>query len=247
MKPLLDLDAAWDAHVAVVLADRDAPEELHASDLWQCPLALQKRVQGEPQLPHDDGSFANFERGLAYETRLDAAIRAYAEPLGFEVTHGGKCEYRGIVGNLDWTLARNGKIEAIVDLSTTAFSKPDWKYGHALKSAFYAIASGCETFCEWVFCIGHGGKIVAQQPFWFNVNNEFNSFTWRDLVEDAITAAKADSEFSEPWPAIPPTDPRTGELETWRCGKVGKNGVGTSYCRARCSRNAAYTPEEIPA
>jgi hypothetical protein len=40
------------------------------------------------------------------------------------------------------------------------------------------------------------------------------------------------------------------EPETWRCGKVaktGKNaGKGTSYCRARCPRNAAYDAQNEP-
>jgi hypothetical protein len=244
---MIDLAQAWDNHVAVVLADRDDPTELHASDLHSCDFALHQRVHGTPQLPFDDGSFANFERGHAYETRLHDAIVAYAVPLGLSVTHGREVTYRGVKGNLDWTLERDGKVLATIDLSTTASSTPDWKYGHALKSAFYAVATGADRFCEWVFCFGFGGKIVAQEAHWFNLDDTFRGVTWRERVHNAIDQAFAliDRESTAP---EPPYDPVDDEYETWRCGKVSKKtGVGTSYCRARCPLNAAYIAAEIPA
>ncbi len=70
--------------------------------------------------------------------------------------------------------------------------------------------------------------------------------SWRDRVAAAIHATKRTAGGPAPQPH-PPFDPLTGELETWRCGRVGKNGIGTSYCRAQCPKNAAYTNGDIPA
>lgn len=247
MMEVLNLADAWEDHVTRVLADRDDAAEIHGSDLHACAFALHQRVHGEAQMPFDQSSFANFERGHAYETRLHDAIVEYAKPRGFEVSHGRKVTYRGIVGNLDWTIERDGKVVATIDLSTTASKLPEVKYGHALKSAFYALAVGADQFCEWVFCIGFGGKIVAQQPHWFSLDEEaIDGVTWRDAVHAAIEdvqmlVARRDAPIPEP-----PTDPFDGRPETWRCGKRDKNGVGTSYCRAKCPKNAAYDDDRLP-
>ena len=144
-------------------------------------------------------------------------------------------------GNLDWTLERDGITIATIDLSTTAARSPEWKYGHALKSAFYAMAVGADHFCEWVFSIGMAGKVTAQQAHWFALSDVVDGSSWRDRVEDAITRKLTIDAIAQPIPE-PPIDPINGAQETWRCGKVSsKTGVGTSYCSAQCPRNAAWT------
>ncbi len=256
----IDLTAVAEEHRARVLADRDDPAELHASDLQSCDTALWQRTHDREQLPLDDDSFANFERGHAYETRLFEALEAYADANSFVVHRGQKVEYHGIIGNVDFMLYDGtGKLLAVIDPTTTASNKTDWKYGHALKSAFYAVATGAPMFCEWVTCIGFAGKIVAQEAHWFSLDDEAPPLedgtvqTWRERVESAITHIKlmADARGPSDDEPGPPFDPVKGELETWRCGKVVNHRDGTqsgfSYCRAKCPKNAAYVMSEIPA
>lgn len=246
MNAPIDLSAVWEAHKAAVLAPRDDGTVLHASDLHACAYALHARLSGVPSLPFDDGSFANFERGHQVEQRLYAPLMRYACKKGV-VTRGEEIVHEGIVGNLDFVLydgfQDEAKPVAVIDLSTTASKSPDWKYGHALKTAFYAVAKGCDTFCEWVFCFGFGGLVTAQKAHWFSLDDKVPvpnnpGLTWREAVAASIKRAKEVGAMAQL--ENPPIDPLTGELEAWRCGKPGS---GKSYCQARCPRNAAYTPE----
>ncbi len=247
--PPIDLDAAFEAHVASVLADRDAPEELHASDLHACAFALHQRVHGKPRLPFDADTFAMFERGHAYESRVDEAIGARAEIDGLHVTHGEVVKHEGIVGNVDWVLYDRGleppyhpRALAVIDLSTTAGKTADWKYGHALKSAFYAVAVGAPRFCEYVLRIGFGGVIKEQRAHWFDLDEEFDGETWRYRVDFAILRAKGIAGSDDAPFTVPPYDPIDRELEAWRCGKPGS---GKSYCQcATCPMNAGLPAAE---
>jgi hypothetical protein len=241
----IDLNAVWEAHKAAVLAPRDDGTVLHSSDLHSCAYALHNRLTGVPSLPFDDGTFANFERGHAVEGRIEPTLLAYAYDHGFTLSRGEEVSHEGIVGNLDFVLYDVLKPVAIIDLSTTAKKTPDWQYGHALKSAFYAVAKGCDVFCEWVICFGFGGTITAQQAHWFSLDDEATpGRTWRQAVAEAIIEKKMIAGMLEPPYAQPPTNPLDGQPEAWRCGKAGS---GKSYCQAQCPRNAAYTeaPLEI--
>lgn len=243
--PPIDLTKVWEAHIESVLSPRDDGTILHASDLHSCAYALHQRLSGVAQLPFGEGTFAAFERGHQVEARLHETLVDYAEPFGLFVLRGETVEYEGIVGNLDFVLYdegnRPGEALAIIDLSTTAAKTPDWKYGHALKSAFYAVAKGCDTFCEWVFCFGFGGLVMAQKAHWFSLDEPVPGMvsTWRESVAAAIGLMDRVAGASVSPPPEPPVDPLSGELETWRCGKPGS---GKSYCQARCPRNAAYNP-----
>lgn len=257
---MIDLTAAWNEHKARVLEPRDDGTILHASDLHACSFALHQRLSGVAQLPFDDDTFANFERGHAYEGRVAEAIRAYAIPRGYSVTHGEEVLHEGIVGNLDWVLYEAGhydafagvnapeKAVAVIDLSTTAKKTPDWSYGHALKSAFYAVAKGCDRFCEMVLCIGFGGKVTAVGEHWFNLSDLVpnTTRTWHEAVLTAICNLDELQEQVQV-PTTPPLDPISGEVEAWRCGKK----AGVSYCQARCPMNRAYDADldvmEVPA
>lgn len=242
-QPPVDLSKAWTHHVGVVLEDRD-PHRISASDLHTCDYAFWTRYNGELQLPYGNDSFSAFERGHAYETRCYDAVRGWliAAEGGWTVERGGLVEEEGIEGHPDLLVRDHvGDLVAVIDPTTTASKFTEWKYGHALKSAFYAMALGTDTFCEWVFSIGFGGNILAQEAHWFTLDDvpfESTGLTWRDLVELSSAHIKAVSSLSEaPEPPIPPVDPQTGEQEAWRCGKPGS---GKSYCRAVCPRNAQY-------
>lgn len=232
--PPIDLNEAWERHVATVLSDRDDEHRIHGSDLHSCDFALWQRLHGVEQIPNDDGAFANFERGHAYENRVHDAILAYAIPLGYVVTRGREVDEDGIVGHLDFVLEKDGKPVAVIDATTTASKSTAWSYGHTLKSAFYAVAIGADTFCEWVFSIGFGGKINAHEPHWFSLDDEFLDMTWRDIVFTERDLAKAVAARTTAPPASPPIDPLTGEAEAWRCNK--------GYCRARCDYNVRFKP-----
>jgi hypothetical protein len=231
---VIDLTRAWREHQARVVADRDDGTSLHASDLHSCDYALHQRLHGAPQLPNDDGSFANFERGHAFEARMREWLPAFIEARypNLYVTHGEKVVFSGIEGNLDFCLYANAdKPLAVIDLSTTAGKTADWGYGHALKSAFYAIAKGCDAFAEFVVRVGFGGLVLDVGEHWFRLDDAaINGFTWRELVQaaakNAHLIAEAPVYLGEP---VPPWNPKDGEVENWRCGK---------YCRAAtCHRN----------
>jgi hypothetical protein len=241
---VISLTAAWAEHKAAVVTDRDDGTSLHSSDLHACDYALHQRLHGAPQLPNDDGSFANFERGLAFEARMADWLPQYVAKHhpGLRVTHGEKVVYDGIECNLDFVLydapslgekmGQHGPTPlAVIDLSTTAGKSADWSYGHALKSAFYATAKGCDTFAEFVVRVGFGGLILDVAEHWFKLDDvAFEHATWRDLVQAASRnvhlIAAAHVYRGEP---EPPYNPKDRELETWRCAK---------YCRAAtCYRN----------
>lgn len=244
--PPIDLAKAWTHHVGEVLADRD-PHRISGSDLHGCDYAFWTRYNGEVQLPYDGSSFSAFERGHAYETRCFDAVHAYLlsrSPVNLNVTRWESTPlvHDGIEGHPDLLLRdADGTIIATIDPTTTASKFTEWKYGHALKSAFYAMALGCDTFCEWVFSIGFGGNILAQEAHWFSLGDipfASTGLTWRDLVELSSAHVKAVSSLSDaPNPPMPPIDPTDGTQEAWRCGKPGS---GKSYCRALCPRNAQY-------
>jgi hypothetical protein len=241
---VISITLAWREHAARVVADRDDGRDLHSSDLHSCAYALQQRLQGVPQLPNDDGSFANFERGHAFEDRMETWLRAYALRQGLLLTRGEQVTHAGIVGNLDFVLyasdAHDRKALAIIDCSTTAGKTTDWSYGHTLKSAFYAVAKGCDAFAEFVVRIGFGGAVLDVGEHWFLLSEEFEGVSWAERVRAAIEDAHAVAACGQLAPQ-PPWDPVDQEFEEWRCGREGS---GKSYCRARCPRNQRLSAAE---
>ena len=241
--PPINLTDVWQTHKASVLAPRDDGKSLHASDIHSCDYALYQRLRGAPQLPLDDGSFANFERGHAVEARIAETLDAYVRNHhpGHTITHGEQVTHEGIVGHLDFVLRDEKNVPvAVIDVTTTASKLTDWKYGHAIKSAFYAVALGCEAFCEWVFCFGFGGIVTAQQAHWFSISDQSptTGASWRDLVYASISMKRTLLHTTVAPKAEPPLDPFEGP-ENWRCGKPGS---GKSYCQCKCPRNAAWNP-----
>ncbi len=233
-----ELRAAWKAHVARVLADRGDEDRLHGSDLHSCDFALWQRLRGVEQLPNDDGSFGNFERGHAYEARAHEALVAHYVARGFSVTRGEEIEYDGIVGHLDFAIYEADKDApcAIVDATMTASKTTEWSYAHALKTAFYAVAKGGVPFAEWVFRIGFGGVILGSEVHEFRLDDHLaGGLTWREHVAAAIAEKQLIAASPIEPEARPPIDPLDDEEESWRCGKPGS---GKSYCRARCELNA---------
>lgn len=230
----VDLSAAWQEHVAEVLAPRDDGKVLHASDLHECDFALWQRLKygADYQLPFDSKSFTMFERGHAYETRLYDALRNHLAPPLFAVM-GLPIKYKGITGHPDFLVFDSDRSVdpfVVIDATTTMAKVPDWRYGHALKSAFYAVAHSAPYFAEWVLSIGMGGSINAMQAYWFETED------WADAVEEHIAKVSAVRKL-EAWPDLPvepPVDPRTMEMETWKCDK--------GYCRAKCDYNVRYRP-----
>lgn len=233
----IDLNAAWDAHRIDVLADRE-PSRISGSDLHGCDRALWTRYAGEPQLPYDNASFSSFERGHAYENRIWDAVKAYAATLeGFSVVRSADTlTFDGVEGHPDFLLFKDKKLVAVIDPTTTASKFSDWKYPHALKSAYYAVALGCETFCEWTFCIGFGGNILKNEPHWFSLDEApyADGVTWRERVMASIAHAKAVVALAAAPAPIPPTDPTDGSSELWRCQK--------GYCRSVCPANKRLSP-----
>lgn len=242
--PPIDLIAAWDAHKAEVLADRD-PHRISGSDLHGCDRALWNRYNGGEQLPYTNASFASFERGLAYEPRFFDAFSKEAEKTGLRLVwdKDRKVTHDGVEGHPDFTLYRGDELVAVIDPTTTASNGSDWSYGHALKSAFYAVALGVDLFAEFVVCIGFGGNILKVEPHWFDLRDESpiegpdGPLTWREAVTVELARAKAVAALKAVPEAIPPTDPLDGTVEKWRCVK--------SYCRdATCPANARLKKPE---
>lgn len=238
--PPIDLVACWDAHKADVLADRD-PKRISGSDLHGCDRALWGRTHGEAQLPYDNSSFSAFERGHAYETRTFDALQAFVAKLPQQMTAerftGDALVFEGVEGHPDFLLKDSaGALIAVIDPTTTASKFTEWKYPHALKSAFYAVALGCETFCEWTFSIGFGGNILKNEPHWFSLDDvpfTDTGLTWRDLVALAVAHAKAVVALDAAPEPIPAIDPQDGTRELWRC---------KAYCRAVCPANKRLSP-----
>ena len=231
-----DFDACWTAHQERVLAPRGDELFPHMGDLHSCDYATWSRLQGEAPLPYDDDTFANFERGHAIEARLFDALKLHF--TDYTVIHGAEIEYEGILGHLDFQLFDDAdRCVAVIDVSTTAAKSPDWKYGHALKSAGYAIAVGAPVFIEWVFSVGFGGKIVAQKAHVFDTKEWTTNVRVSVARVNALVAAEDAPEMQ------PPFDPLANEYETWRCGKPGS---GKSYCQnASCSRNARLSADGL--
>lgn len=248
---LIDLNAVWDHHVQDVLTDSAEdgrnPRKLSASDLHSCDFALYERLRGAPQIPRNMATFSNFERGHAYEHRIYAALERFIlagdVPHTHSVVRSPQSFLDGISGHPDFSVIDNvtGEVIAVIDPTTTASKFSDWKYGHALKSASYAMALGCETFCEWVFCIGFGGNILQQQAHWFNLNEipfpapglPQSGKTWRELVTIMVARKKVVAALTEAPDTMPPLDPLDNEREKWRCDK---------YCDTVCPNNKKLSP-----
>jgi hypothetical protein len=247
--PLIDLDAVWEHHVSIVLGDSEEdgrnPRKLSASDLHSCDFALHQRLAGEPTIPRTMGTFSAFERGHAYEERVWMALSDFVTAQGSEypyaVSRAPQTFLDGISGHPDFLLTdkASGEVVACIDPTTTASKFADWKYGHALKSASYAMALGCEVFCELVICIGFGGNILQQKAHWFHLddvpdlNDGPGKRSWRDRVDIAaerIRRVAAATEAPEP---APPIDPQDGNREVWRC---------KAYCDAVCNLNQKLNP-----
>jgi hypothetical protein len=254
---MIDLEAVWDHHVLDVLTDSEEdgrnPRKLAASDLHSCDFALSERLRGAQQIARTMATFSAFERGHAYEDRIWKALRAFVlaseGKLGYSVERAATTSLEGITGHPDFTVIDNatGEIVAVIDPTTTASKFADWKYGHALKSASYALALGCDQFCEWVFCIGFGGNILQQKAHWFNLDDvaltpggkpmadEIAGTTWRQRVILAVSHKKATASLpagASP-DTVPPFDPIDGEPEAWRC---------KGYCDTVCPRNQKLAP-----
>lgn len=247
---LIDLDAVWDHHVSRVLGDSEEdgrnPRKLSASDLHSCDFALYERLRGEPQIPRTMGTFSAFERGHAYENRVWLALSEFIAAQGpeypYAVSRAPQTFLDGISGHPDFLLMdkSSGEVVACIDPTTTASKFADWKYGHVLKSASYAMALGCETFCELVICIGFGGNILQQKAHWFHLDDPatglqapWSTKTWRQLVEASKAHKKSVAALTAAPEVIPPIDPLDGSREAWRCDK---------YCDTRCDLNKRLSP-----
>jgi hypothetical protein len=166
--------------------------------------------------------------------------------------------FDGVEGHPDfWLFDANGKLIAVIDPTTTASTETDWKYPHMLKSAFYALALGCDLFCDWTFCIGFGGNILRHEAHWAHLDevpvvNDGSTETWRERVVAAMARIKAVAASETVPEAIPPWDPvgsserrggpKKAERSEWLCAK---------YCRdSSCERNgllrAQRKLEEVP-
>lgn len=250
MIPPIDLDAAWEHHVARVLSDSEEdgrnPRKLSASDLHSCDYALYQRLSGEPTIPRNMATFSAFERGHAYEERIWLALSEYVAAQGpeypYAVSRAPQTFLEGISGHPDFLLTdkETGAVVACIDPTTTASKFADWKYGHALKSASYAMAFGCEVFCELVICIGFGGNILQRKAHWFSLDERpanaqapWSGKTWRQLVTASVAHKKSIAALTEPPMAQPPIDPLDGTREVWRC---------KAYCDTICDYNQKLKP-----
>lgn len=237
MNAPIDLTAVWQRHVERVLSDegpgRD-PRRLSGSDLHSCDYDLYERLRGAQRVPRTMSTFSAFERGHAYERRV---FEALAETLPTEALQAYNpefiVEHDGIPGHPDFRVELPDGARVVIDCTTTASKFTEWKYGHALKSAFYAVALKYDYFCEWVFSIGFGGNILAQEAHWFSLDEEYQGRTWRSRVERAIAHKKAIASLTEAPPTIPPIDPADGKPEEWRC---------KSYCDCICPLNQKLKP-----
>jgi hypothetical protein len=224
---MLDLDALWGAFYGKIGEDRGDEHRLHGSDLGGCDYATYLRLQGEPSLPFDAASIDRFFTGHMVEHYVFGAL------AGLEATHGEVVDHDGIVGHIDFAVER-----CIIDVSTTRGKTAEPKYGHALKSAFYAHAKGYEDFAEWVFRIDYKGNVQKPMAYWFKVAD----------FRDAIDARVAYLKKIEAGHLAPPMEPppqmewrngrfvHEGALEAWRC---------RAYCEARCPRNAKVDPNDL--
>ncbi|GAC1546133.1 MAG: hypothetical protein NVS2B17_29130 [Candidatus Velthaea sp.] len=210
----VELDASFAKFAAKIGAPRGDEGVLHGSDLSACDYATWLRINGEYQLPFDDGSRERFLMGHAVEAYIAGAFDGLRE-RGFVVTHGREIDHLGIVGHLDFDISQDGRILAVVDVTTTAGKSCEPQDSHKLKTAFYAHALGAPEFCEWVFQLGWG-KIVAQQAHWFATAAHVGAV---ESALERLSHVKVGSEA----PAMEP--PRGQE---WRCKQ---------YCQAYCPRN----------
>lgn len=232
--PPIDLTAAWESHKTTVLSDRD-PDKLHASDVSACAFDLYERLRGARRMPKGNSTFSMFERGHAYEARIYSAVQAYCDKNGLWLAKPDQeIEYEGIVGHPDMLVYRGEDLLAVVDITTTASKYTEWKWGHVLKSAWYARALGTPLFCDWVFSIGFGGNILSEQAHWFSLDDSFGGITWDQRLDLAIDYVHEIAAAKVPPAKVPPLDPATGEPEDWRCKK--------SYCDAICPLNAKLKP-----
>ena len=234
MNAPFDVSALWSRFEQTMIAPRGDEDRLHGSDLLACDRATWLRLQGEPTLPFDGDSIAQFMMGHAVEAYVTGALDHLAAE-GYTITRGREVEYRGSVGHVDvdlelWPYGGDvSEAVAVLDVRTTKAKEPEPKDAHVLKSAFYAVALGAPHFAEWVFCLGFG-KIAKSACFWFETEK------YRARVEEAIDRLEAVAGGE-----LPEAEPPTG-ME-WLCGKPGS---GTSYCRANCWRNARLVQEEVP-
>jgi len=223
MKPPIDLGELYARFADKIGADRGDEHRLHASDLGSCLYATHLRLKGEPRLPFDQDSLDRFYMGHMVEKFVFGAFE------GYSFTAGDVIDHRGIIGHLD-LYGDVTTATVVVDISTTRAKESKPQYSHTLKTAFYADAKGCEQFCEWVFRIGYGGKVLPPVAYWFETKDFLATIDERVKVLQAI-------EFDGLVPAIEPpvqmnwngaTFVPSGGLETWRCAK---------YCNAPCPRN----------
>jgi len=227
----LDLQGALDAFFARVGASRGDELLLHSSDLAGCDFATYARIHGEPQLPFDQDSRDSFLMGYAVEAYLASAFDCFVTQ-GYSVVIGGEIQTSdGWSAHPDVRLEKDGATFCVFDVTTTKAKAPDWKRGHALKTADYALRLGAPWFAEIVLTLGFG-KVTGYKPHWFRTED------WREAVEVARERVQTIAASPEP----PAMEPPTGD--EWRCGKPGS---GKSYCQSRCPRNAALEREEVPA
>lgn len=185
---------------------------LHGSDLGGCDFATMLRLEGMPQLPPDEDALEYWRRGHFIEAQAEAVFATLPDGYTYE---RGEIVDSGIVGHLDFVLD-TGREAYVIDVSTTAAKSTEWKWSHAIKSAFYALEKGAPFFCEWVFQIGFGGIVKARGEHWFRTSD------WEGIVasRSAVLHAIESRAFT------PPSEPPEG-LE-WLCKQ---------YCAAHCWRN----------
>lgn len=256
--PLLDLSAVWDAHIVNVLSDDKPgrnPRALSGSDLHSCDYDLSERLQGAERIPRGISTFSAFERGHAYEKRVFDALEEAADRQGYGLMPYDPfhvVEHNGIPGHPDFLLTLKDGTKVVLDVTTTASKFTEWKYGHALKSAFYARALKYDVFVEWVFSIGFGGNIFGQEAHWFRLDevptfkasllkDSHPNWTWNDRVEAAIIAKKKIALGAPAGVEVapePPIDPQDGTPEAWRC---------KSYCDCICPANQKLAPMKAKA